>query len=86
MLEHQTRMGEVLRESLEAAGWRIVNSTPLPVVCFTRDGLGSGRIAGGSSRAPDRVDVGGAARRRSGDPGMHHQLQNHRAGHRVGSG
>ena len=39
MIEHQTRMGEVLRETLKASGWRIVNSTPLPLVCFTRDGL-----------------------------------------------
>ena len=39
MIEHQARMGEVLRESLSAAGWRIVNKTPLPVVCFTKDGL-----------------------------------------------
>jgi aromatic-L-amino-acid decarboxylase len=39
MIEHQTRMGDVLRESLTRAGWRVVNSTPLPLVCFTRDGL-----------------------------------------------
>lgn len=39
MIDHQTRMGQVLRESLRATGWRIVNSTPLPLVCFTRDGL-----------------------------------------------
>jgi glutamate/tyrosine decarboxylase-like PLP-dependent enzyme len=39
MIEHQTRMGDVLRESLKRAGWRIVNATPLPLVCFTRDGL-----------------------------------------------
>ena len=39
MLDHQARMGNVLRELLAAGGWRIVNSTPLPVVCFTRDGL-----------------------------------------------
>jgi aromatic-L-amino-acid decarboxylase len=39
MIEHQAHMGDVLRKSLECAGWRIVNSTPLPVVCFTRDGL-----------------------------------------------
>ena len=39
MIEHQTRMGDVLRESLKCAGWRIVNTTPLPLVCFTRDGL-----------------------------------------------
>jgi len=39
MIEHQARMGEVLRDSLKRAGWRIVNATPLPLVCFTRDGL-----------------------------------------------
>lgn len=39
MIEHQARMGDVLRELLIASGWRIVNRTPLPVVCFTRDGL-----------------------------------------------
>jgi glutamate/tyrosine decarboxylase-like PLP-dependent enzyme len=39
MIEHQTHMGEVLREALEASGWRILNSTPLPLICFTREGL-----------------------------------------------
>jgi glutamate/tyrosine decarboxylase-like PLP-dependent enzyme len=39
MIEHQARMGDVLRESVQRAGWRIVNRTPLPLVCFTRDGL-----------------------------------------------
>lgn len=39
MIEHQTRMGQLLRELLIASGWRVVNTTPLPVVCFTRDGL-----------------------------------------------
>ena len=39
MIDHQARMGQALRESLTATGWRIVNSTPLPLVCFTRDGL-----------------------------------------------
>jgi glutamate/tyrosine decarboxylase-like PLP-dependent enzyme len=39
MIEHQARMGDVLRESLQRAGWRVVNTTPLPLVCFTRDGL-----------------------------------------------
>ena len=39
MIEHQARMGDVLRESLTRAGWRVVNATPLPLVCFTRDGL-----------------------------------------------
>jgi glutamate/tyrosine decarboxylase-like PLP-dependent enzyme len=39
MIEHQARMGDVLRASLKRAGWRVVNTTPLPLVCFTRDGL-----------------------------------------------
>src|SRR5215468_1956787 len=39
MIEHQARMGDLLRESVERAGWRVVNNTPLPLVCFTRDGL-----------------------------------------------
>ena len=38
-IEHQTRMGCVLRESLKRSGWRIVNNTPLPLVCFTQNGL-----------------------------------------------
>lgn len=39
MIEHQACMGHVLREALKASGWRIVNSTPFPLVCFTRKGL-----------------------------------------------
>ena len=39
MIERQARMGDVLRDALAGAGWRIVNRTPLPLVCFTRDGL-----------------------------------------------
>jgi glutamate/tyrosine decarboxylase-like PLP-dependent enzyme len=44
MIERQTRMGDVLRAALRQAGWRIVNGTPLPVVCFTRDGLDTARF------------------------------------------
>jgi len=39
MIESQARLGNLLRELLVRSGWRIVNSTPLPLVCFTRDGL-----------------------------------------------
>jgi glutamate/tyrosine decarboxylase-like PLP-dependent enzyme len=39
MIEHQTQMGEVLRGALRASGWRIMNSTPLPLVCFAREGV-----------------------------------------------
>ena len=44
MIDHQTRMGDFLRKSLKSAGWRIVNSTPLPLVCFTRGGLDTARF------------------------------------------
>jgi glutamate/tyrosine decarboxylase-like PLP-dependent enzyme len=44
MIEHQTHMGHVLRESLRSSGWRIVNTTPLPLVCFTREGLDTSRF------------------------------------------
>ncbi len=39
MIEHQTAMGDVLREALTETGWDILNSTPLPLVCFNRRGL-----------------------------------------------
>lgn len=39
MIEQQTRMGHRMRECLIGSGWRMVNTTPLPVLCFTRDGL-----------------------------------------------
>jgi glutamate/tyrosine decarboxylase-like PLP-dependent enzyme len=39
MIEHQARMGDVLRDALRASGWSVINSTPLPLVCFTREGL-----------------------------------------------
>jgi glutamate/tyrosine decarboxylase-like PLP-dependent enzyme len=39
MIDHQAHLGNVLREALAATGWKIVNDTPLPLVCFTREGL-----------------------------------------------
>jgi glutamate/tyrosine decarboxylase-like PLP-dependent enzyme len=44
MIEHQARMGDVLRDAVQEAGWRVVNRTPLPLVCFTRDGLSTSRF------------------------------------------
>ena len=35
-IEHQARMGDYLRKALASAGWKVVNRTPLPLVCFTR--------------------------------------------------
>ena len=39
MIEHQAQLGNVLRDELAASGWTIVNDTPLPLVCFTRENL-----------------------------------------------
>jgi glutamate/tyrosine decarboxylase-like PLP-dependent enzyme len=33
-IRHMAAMGERLRKELEAAGWEVVNQTPLPLVCF----------------------------------------------------
>jgi glutamate/tyrosine decarboxylase-like PLP-dependent enzyme len=33
-VRRMTRLGDVLRDLLRAAGWAVVNPTPLPVVCF----------------------------------------------------
>ncbi len=39
MIERQASMGNLLKQLLAASGWRIVNDSPLPLVCFMRDGL-----------------------------------------------
>ena len=44
MIDHQTEMGDLLRHCLMAAGWLILNQTPLPLVCFTRKGLDIGSL------------------------------------------
>lgn len=50
MIERQARMGELLRDLLQRNGWRVINSTPLPVVCFTRDGLDTTKFLAGLYR------------------------------------
>lgn len=44
MVEHQASMGDLLRDCLLSSGWQIINSTPLPLVCFTRPNLVPGRL------------------------------------------
>lgn len=34
-IERQTALGDLLRHRLTETGWRVLNDTPLPVVCFT---------------------------------------------------
>jgi len=38
-------MGDALRERLLARGFRLLNATPLPVVCFTHRELDAGRVS-----------------------------------------
>lgn len=38
VIQHQTAMGELLRDRLIANGWSLVNDTRLPVICFTPAG------------------------------------------------
>lgn len=45
-IRHQTHMADVLRQKLAGAGWRVVNDTPLPTVCFV-DGTASGGATAG---------------------------------------
>jgi glutamate/tyrosine decarboxylase-like PLP-dependent enzyme len=44
MIEYQAAIGEHLRSALADSGWEIVNRTPLPLVCFTRNGLDIERL------------------------------------------
>src|SRR4029453_182765 len=34
-IERQTELGEYLRERLIEDGWKVLNDTPLPVICFS---------------------------------------------------
>ena len=44
-IEHQAAMGELLREKLAAAGWEVINRTPLPTLCFVDARHPEGRSA-----------------------------------------
>jgi glutamate/tyrosine decarboxylase-like PLP-dependent enzyme len=44
MIEHQTQMGGLLRMLLVESGWTILNDTPLPLICFMREGLDLGEF------------------------------------------
>jgi glutamate/tyrosine decarboxylase-like PLP-dependent enzyme len=57
MIEHQAAMACLLRERLVESGWRLMNDTPLPLVCFTRDSLSPEATAD----LPRRVAADGVA-------------------------
>jgi glutamate/tyrosine decarboxylase-like PLP-dependent enzyme len=44
MIEHQTSLGNELKNGLKESGWIIVNETPLPVVCFTHQKIQNGKM------------------------------------------
>jgi aromatic-L-amino-acid decarboxylase len=45
MIERQAALGQELRGRLEAAGWRLANRTPLPVVCATHPRILEGAVS-----------------------------------------
>jgi aromatic-L-amino-acid decarboxylase len=50
-LRMQTALAERLRAGLRARGWRVVNDTPLPVVCFVDGARSDGKFLGAVARA-----------------------------------
>jgi len=44
-IEHQTDMGDLLRDGLRASGWQIVNETPPPVVWFRHPQLDAEQLS-----------------------------------------
>jgi glutamate/tyrosine decarboxylase-like PLP-dependent enzyme len=51
LVEHQSRMSQLLRSLLESKGWTVVNDSPLAVLCFTHPEIESGRAT-----VPDVVE------------------------------
>jgi glutamate/tyrosine decarboxylase-like PLP-dependent enzyme len=45
LVERQVRRGEQLRDMLRGTGWTILNSSPLPIVCFTHPRLEAGETS-----------------------------------------
>ena len=41
LVEHQAKMANTLRRKLKQAGWKLLNETPLPVVCFSHEAVES---------------------------------------------
>lgn len=47
MVDAMSERGDALRDKLRAAGFRVVNDTPLPLVCFTHPAIAAGSITAG---------------------------------------
>ena len=44
LVEHQAEMGDRMKAMLRAAGWEVVNDTPLPLACVTHPDARAGRL------------------------------------------
>ena len=61
VLRHQVAMGDLLRRELVGAGWRLVNATPLPTLCFDDpERLGSEQTGALAAIAASVVESGEA--------------------------
>jgi hypothetical protein len=52
-------MADLLRERLKARGWRIVNDSPLAIVCFTHAAIEDGTLS--AAEVVERVVTSGRA-------------------------
>ena len=59
MIEDQARIGDYLKERLEAAGWLHVSRSPLPICCVTHPRIEAGEVT--VDEVLDRVLAGGRA-------------------------
>lgn len=59
LIEQQAAMGELLRAQLASMGWRLVNDSPLAIVCFTHPDIEAGKRT--ASAVVSRLVVGGRA-------------------------
>src|SRR5512145_1295427 len=44
LVEHEAEMGDRMKAMLRAAGWEVVNDTPLPLACVTHPDARAGRL------------------------------------------
>ena len=58
-IEHQAAMADYLRRQLTSRGWRVVNESPFPLVCFTHERIRSGQTT--TDAVVERVRAGGEA-------------------------
>lgn len=84
-IEHQAAMGDLLREKLAAAGWEVINETPLPTLCFVDARHPEGRSAAYLDAIARRVVLSGkawisTARLRRDIPALRACITNYRTG------